>query len=285
MSEYALPPHNIALGEGEIQGEEAIRKFGRNSAVGTTEADVTNLGADEVHMTTPQTLYASCTDTNAVGVFFFTGLGPGWKQQNGLVTLTGQTAAALTLVDGSPATWLELFRGYQVSSAAANIPANNADVWVAEADTVTAGVPQTPAKRHLKIEYGSASQQSEKAIFVVPSGRYAIITDYRAYMALSSGTARTCEVGLAIQELARNADVGAPAWAPRRRIDELAISTNSPGAQHVFDVPFKFGELTRISLRATASATSSIQGSFSMQLHDEEADDPQQLRAYDTAPL
>lgn len=242
-----------------------ILKFGKNEAVGTSEEDIWLTGGDETLLTSGATMYASCTDnTNGVGqVLKVEGLGPNWELQEGVVTLTGQTQAAITLNDGSAATWTRIHRAYQRSAS----PDPVGDVWIAETDTLTAGVPDTSTKVHALIDYTDAAQQTEKAMLTVPAGYVGLIYGIQAYMdAPTSGSARFCNVGLEIAELAEGATVASPSWSPRRRIDEVIVSTAHISVEHHVQWPFIVDELTDVHLRGKASAASNITASFEILL-------------------
>jgi hypothetical protein len=241
-----------------------ILKFGRNPAVGTSEEDVWLVGGDETLMTTAATVYASCTDnTNGVGqVLLVEGLDANWEQQEGHVTLTGQTQAAITKVDGSAATWLRIHRAYQISAT----PDPVGDVYLAELDgTIVAGVPQDGTKIHGFIDFTDAAQQTEKGMYTIPAGYIGLIYGYQAYMnAPTTGSARYAQVAIEIAELADGADVSNPSWAPRRRIIEAVVGTANVDVEHMLPHPLVVDELTNVHLRALASATSDISASFEM---------------------
>ena len=240
-----------------------IHKFGRNTDVGTSEEDIWSVGGDETLLTSAATMYASCEDnTNGVGqVIKVEGLGPNWELQEGRVTLTGQSQAPITKVDGIAATWTRIHRAYQISAA----PDPVDDVWIAEADTLTLGVPNTATKIHALIDYTDAAQQTEKALLTVPAGYAGLIYGAQAYMDdPTTGAARFCNVGLEVAELAEGANVASPLWAPRRRVMSLVVSTAHVAVEHMLLWPIVVDELTNIHLRAKASIESNISGSFEL---------------------
>lgn len=238
-----------------------IHKFGKNEDVGTSEEDIWAVGGDETLLTSAATMYASSEDnTNGVGqVIKVEGLDSNWALQEGRVTLTGQTQAPITLDDGSAATWTRIHRAYQISAA----PDPVGDVWIAETDTLTLGVPDTATKVHGFIDYTDAAQQTEKAILTVPAGYVALIYGIQAYMdSPTSGAARFCNVGLEVAPLADGATVASPSWSPRRRIMEVVVSTVTTDVEHMLLWPLLADELTNIHLRGKASAASNISASF-----------------------
>jgi len=251
---------------GEISGVQVVRKFGANPAVSTTEEDLWNQGGEETLLTTAATMYASAGGA-ATQVLIVQGLGPDWKAQTGFVTLNGTAQAEIKDAAGGAQTWLRIDRSYQVSAA----PDPGSDVYIAESDTLTTGVPDTETKIHAKIDFTNAAQQTEKALYTVPSGKVAYINNYEAYMgAATTGSARTAAVFIEIAELAQGATVGNPSWAPRRRIIEGTVSTGAPQLSHDATAFIdRLTELTNIHLRATATAASSLAGHFEMVVVDE----------------
>jgi hypothetical protein len=241
-----------------------IHKFGENPDVGTSEEDIWLTGGQETLLTTGATMYASCTDnTNGVGqVLSVSGLDENWELQEGIVTLTGQTQAAITKLDGSAASWTRIHRAYQISAT----PDPVGDVYFAESDTVSLGVPQTSTKIHAFIDFTDAAQQTEKAMYTIPAGYTGFVTALNGGVASSQGNARSIDLFIEIAELATGATVANPSWAPFRRIQEANMSTN--GEIHIYDEYVRalgpFGELTNFHLRAVASASSDVIAGFDM---------------------
>jgi len=239
----------------------ATLKFGRNPLVGTTEEDLWAVGGKETLLSAPAAMYASCEDnTNGVGQrIYVQGLGSSWELKEGWVILTGQTQARVLDADGTEGTWARIFRAYQVSGE----PDPVGDVWIAEADTLTAGVPNTATKVHALVEFTDAAQQTEKAMFTIPAGYTGLFYGSQAFMAgATSGSARYCEIGIEIQSLALGADVASPAWTPWRRIDTYSVSTVSTDVEHMLLWPIILPELTNVAMRGKASATSDVIGSM-----------------------
>jgi hypothetical protein len=132
------------------------------------------------------------------------------------------------------------------------------DIWIAESDTLTLGVPNTASKIHGKIEYTNAAQQTQKAMVTVPAGHIGLVYAWGGSMLnASGGAARDTTLAIEAQELATGATVASPSWAPWRRADEQALSTSGDtGFDHPFEFPLVFEELTNIHLRAVATASS-----------------------------
>lgn len=240
-----------------------ILKFGRNQAVGLTEEDLWLYGGEETLLTSAATMYASCTDnTNGVGqVLVVEGLDANWVSQEGRVTLTGQTQAAITKEDGSAATWTRIHRAYQISAA----PDPVGDVYIAESDTLTLGVPDTATKVHGLIDFSDAAQQTQKAIYTIPAGHVGLVFGFQCYMnAPTTGAARYVECAIEFAKLAEGATVASPSWAPRHRAMDITVSTAETAVEHMLMWPLVVDELTNIHLRVKASAASDISGSFEM---------------------
>jgi len=239
----------------------ATLKFGRNATVGTSEEDIWSVGGKETLLSAPAAMYASCEDnTNGVGQrIYVQGLGSSWELKEGYVILTGQTQARILDADGTEGTWTRIFRAYQVSAA----PDPVGDVWIAEADTLTAGVPDTATKIHALVEYTDAAQQTEKAQFTIPASCTGLFYGSQAFLAgATSGSARFVEIGIEIQGLAHGADVDSPVWTPWRRIDTYSVSTVTTAAEHMLLWPIVLPELTNVHMRVKASNTSDVIGSM-----------------------
>jgi len=259
-----LLSHEELLAIGGLDGVSPVLKFGSNPAVGTSEEDVWNLGGEETLLTSGAAMFASCADnTNGVGQSIrVEGLDSNWAEQVGFVTLTGQTAAAIVSSTGAAQTWTRIHRAYQVSAS----PDPTGDVYIAESDTVSGGVPQTGTKIHALIDYTDAAQQTEKALFTVPADHIALVYSAEAFMSAATGSARSVIMGLEVSELAVGATVASPSWTPRRSADTWSVSTAMPIANRQYRYPKVFGELTNIHLRAKATTESVIAGSFQMLL-------------------
>jgi hypothetical protein len=257
---FFLPEaHRIALGD--HAGYFHINKFGRNPVVNTTEEDLWEPGGLETMLTTPTVLYASCEDTNATQVIEVDGLDANWQIQRQFVTLeTGQGQVAV------PGTWLRLQRAFQVSPS----PPPADDVWIAEADDLTLGVPDTASKVHAHIGYSAAvhTHQTEKAMYTIARGCQALCTGFEGGIETPSGASRTAQLGLEIANLATDntLDTPTPLWAPFRRVAEMNFK--SDGDTHEIerfdDSPILLPEGTMIHIRGVASADTELHGSFDL---------------------
>ncbi len=236
-------------------------KFGQNPVVEATEEDIWTTGGTETLPTSGVTMWIACTDnTNGVGqVIRVDGLDESWTYKTEFVTLAGQTPVQI----GDASSWTRIHRAYQVSAS----PDPVGDVYIAEDDTdFSLGVPQTASNIHGFIDFTNASQQTLKCMLTVPAGHEALLYGFNAQIGTPSGAARTVNVFIEVQELARGATVGSPSWAPFRRIDEHSlISDAQSSAAEEYNFPLgPFPQLTNIHARATASASSIVVADMSI---------------------
>jgi len=249
------------LALGAAPGIIVVHKFGANAVVGTTEEDVWSVGGKETLLTTGTTMFVSCEDNvNGVGqIIRVEGLDENWELVSADVVLTGQTQAQVGATNG----WTRIHRAYQVSAE----PDPVGDVWIAESDTLTAGVPNTATKIHGFVDYTDAAQQTEKAMFTVPAGYRAVMYQFHAEMGdISTGAARTANVSVEQQNLSDTATVASPSWAPWRRILGHAIANTANSEITNLRFPLVFPELTNIHVRASATASSVIDAEFTLLL-------------------
>jgi hypothetical protein len=152
-----------------------INKFGRDEDVDilTLPCDVWSLGGLYVYNDTPVTLYASSTSGSDTVEIEVQGVDENWKLQTQTVTLTGQAQAAI------PGTWLRAFRA--LNSDSTNLTGN---VYIAESDSLTGGVPDTTSK--IKAFIDQRYQQSTMTQYTVPLGYTAF---FRRFMITVGGTA------------------------------------------------------------------------------------------------
>jgi hypothetical protein len=260
---HGYPAMATSIALGRYPGVYMVDKFGENPAVGTTEEDIWQIGGKETLLTTAQTMYASCTDNvNGVGqVIKVDGLDADWDEQTGYATLTGQTQAPVVAADGSAQTWMRVHKAFQVSAE----PDPVGDVYIAESDTLTGGVPDTTTKVHGYIDYTDAAQQTEKAMYTVPRDHHAMILEYHGSLLNATGTARWLRMSIEIQELADGATVAAPAWRPFRRVLEGGMTTEANSSyERILENPVVIGPLTNVHLRGTASASCNLAGGFTL---------------------
>ena len=235
-----------------------IHKFGRNPVVNSTEEEVWPLGGVHTFLTTGTTLLASCTDNvngqgQTIRVF---GLDANWNAQFKDVVLTGTTPVQV----GDALGWTHVSRAYQVSAS----PHPVGDVYIAESDTyAVAGIPDNLSKIQAYVEFANAAHQTEQAWAIVPAGKKLLINNVGGDIEHSGGSSRTAEVLLEVSELAKGSTVSSPLWTPWRRVWDGALSS-SAGIMHQqsWAFPLVYTELTRVAMRATASANTEVDAYF-----------------------
>lgn len=151
---------------GASSGHHHIRKFGYNADVdsGTAE-DIWDQGGTYTFLSSAATLYASSSSGSDTFEITVIGLDANWDLQTKTVTLTGQTQVALA------GTWIRVHRVYNSSGTAAV-----GDIYIAETDNLTAGVPDTASKIKAKIVIGN--EQTLMAIYTIPASRTGVIMHY-----------------------------------------------------------------------------------------------------------
>lgn len=177
----------INISSGSVNGYSSVHKFGRNPDVDidTDPEDVWSYGGSYTFLSSAQTLYVSSSDasdtTQSIKV---EGLDANWEPQTQSATLNGQNQVALS------GTWLRVFRAYNDSGT--NL---NGDVYVAESDTLTGGVPDTASKVKAHVE--SVYQQTLMAIYTIPAGKTGYLVKW--YITINSNgstSEKECDAAL-----------------------------------------------------------------------------------------
>jgi hypothetical protein len=249
---------------GLVPEVHVIDKFGYNSAVGTGgEEDIWSVGGEETMLTSGATMYVSCTDNvNGVGqTIRVYGLNENWHQVYGQAVLTGNTQAEIKDMDGGAMTFTRIHRAFQSSAGADPV----GDVYIAESDTLTGGVPDTATKIHGKVDYTNAAQQTQKAIFTIPRDHIGLIYEVQGYLATpTTGSARSCTLRIETADLVSGASPDNPSWKPRRAREEYVVGTTGSGQfEHKMFSPIFCGPLTDVHLRGIAfGAACGVYGSF-----------------------
>lgn len=253
----------MALKEGT--GLISVNKFGTNPAVSTTEETIWAVGGIRTRLSAAATMYVSCELASGATtqVIRVDGLGPNWELQTGFATLNNQTQVPIVAADGSAQTWFRIHRAYQVSAA----PAPTDNVWIAIADTLTGGAPDTASAIHGFIDYTDGANQTQISAYTIPAGYRGFLLDVGSAMNASGGSSRTASVHILRSDLARGATVANPTRAPLRRQTETTLRSDGQISQELsFKLPIMFEQLTDLEQRATATANSSIRGKFTLLL-------------------
>ena len=137
----------------------SVHVFGRNSDIDSAaREDVINHGGTYTYQSTGVTLFASSSDGSDTTEITIKGLSTGWERQTGTVTLNGTTQTEIT-----GTTWRRVFEVENLSSTA-----TSGDVYIAESDTTSSGVPDTASK--IKAKMDTVSERSLMALYTVPAG-------------------------------------------------------------------------------------------------------------------
>lgn len=221
---------------------KTLLKFGRNAGVGTSYETVWEYGGDETYCTTNAIDYVSSSSASDTATVMFveghtvsgTGADSKFTFVTQLVTLTGQTKAALT----TPLA--RVSRAYVYSGTLAG------DFYVFEDDTLSAGVPQTASKVHITVEGAtSAHTQSFKAATTFSSTDYAIVTG--GYAAVNKKTAANVDFVI---------EVRGPGGAFRPAGGRISLQSGGQTTAQIQFQPFVIiPKNADVRIRAVASTT------------------------------
>lgn len=234
----------------------AFHQVGRNPDVGTALEDIWNYGGVETLNTTPQAMFISSSNAgDTTQTYRVLGLDADWELFLETVTVGGQSQVQIGTIS-----WGKIMRAWQIDAGAS--PAG--DIYIAESDTLTLGVPNTATKVHGMIRQSDGDGTLLKASGTVPAGHKVLIKGWEGQMlAATGGAGRDVTLKLMVQELANGATVQAPAWAPWRVVDLHTISTAGPQGGHEYDIPLVFPELTHVKVAAIATAASEVTADLS----------------------
>ena len=137
--------------------QSGTHRFGATTITDGIQQPVWDHGGQYTHISAAATLYLTSSDDSDTTEVTVSGTDANGASQVAVADATGQTPVAL------PGTWLSATRAYVSGSVA---PAG--DIYFAESDTYTAGVPDTQSKVKAKIVAGN--NQTLMAIYVVPAG-------------------------------------------------------------------------------------------------------------------
>lgn len=148
----------VALGL--VSGYSFVNKFGRNPDLdtGANGEDIWTQGGLYTFLAAAATLYVSSSQAADTQEITVQGLDATWAFQEKTIDLTGQAQAA---IEG---TWLRVLRAFNSDSTP-----TTGDVYIAETDNLTGGVPDTASKVKAKIDI--YAQQTLMAMYTVPLGK------------------------------------------------------------------------------------------------------------------
>lgn len=149
---------------------KSLIKFGRFDSLGTTETEITNVGATETYLTTngiDKISSSDAADTQTIRI-------EGMSISNGVITFVAQTA----VLDGQNKVTLDtpLYRATRITNNSSGATAG--DVYVYEDTAIVAGVPSDSSKIHAKME--QTDQSTLKACTSVVSSNYFVMSSLHA---------------------------------------------------------------------------------------------------------
>lgn len=228
---------------------KTLLKFGRNENLGTSEETVWTQGGNETYVTTNaiDTISSSnAGDTQVITIEGHTVSGTGTSSQFTFVsqsaTLNGQNKVVLS----TPVA--RVSRLYITAATAAFA----GDVYVYEDDTITAGVPSTASKIHMKVAAGET--QSFKAATTFSNGDYFICT---------GGVASVGKKASAIVDLEMQVRTPGGVFRP---VLQLTIDGNAQSSVQIKFYPYAIIpknsdiRITGVSSAANTDVSASFQG-------------------------
>lgn len=169
------------IGAGEIGRFSCINKFGRNPDVdmGTAPEDIWSQGGTYTYLTAAAAMFLSSSNGGDTVNITVQGLDTNWDFKEETVALTGQTQVVI------PGTYIRVFRAFNASS---NMDTGQGtdllgDVYIAETDTLTGGVPDTATKIKAKID--QLFQQTHMTHYSIARWHTGYLT--KGYMTMNSG--------------------------------------------------------------------------------------------------
>lgn len=155
----------VALGN--ISGSRLVVISGNNPDMALdTQETIWDPGGTLTYLTSDTTLFGSSTSTSdtAVNLSVF-GLDDNYNRITRTVTLNGQNQVALSG---------DMFRVIEVINTGS--VAAQGDIYIAESDTLTGGVPDTASKIKSKIILGN--NRTKNGFFTVEAGSSAVVLDF-----------------------------------------------------------------------------------------------------------
>lgn len=144
--------HTIVLGIARREGQDPT----------VTDVDIQNGPTEKLNLLeVTSTVYMSSTSASDTGILMAAvGLNGDDDEQTGVATLNGQSQVAIT------GTWFRIFLGINISSTELQ-----GDIYIAEADDLTNGVPDDLTKVLAKIDVGKNASQNGS--YTVPRNKEA----------------------------------------------------------------------------------------------------------------
>lgn len=169
---------------GKVKGWKGTDKFGHQASFDTGDFSggsipVRSYKAQYSFLSVGTELFLSSSSTDTQEVVI-EGLDGDGLAKSLTIAMTGQTPVSI-------GEWLRVERSYNKGSVDLT-----GDYYIAESDTVTAGVPQTPSK--VKMMVIQAQQQSESAIKTIPANKYGLFWEW--WISALKGGAKTVDATL-----------------------------------------------------------------------------------------
>lgn len=231
------------IAAGTVPGVAIGLMVGKNSAVGTTATEtVWDQGGNYTYLSADTTLYVSSTSASDTAVSIVVpGLDDTYTEVTRTATLNGQTQVAL---NG------DLFRNKDLIVVSSTTPVG--DIYLAESDTLTAGVPDTASKIKGKIplsgidigtEYAS-DNSSHNGFVTVPAKK----TLFGLRALITTGKDENISIGGRV----KLGSATAP-WLNRAEVPIYQSLFNFP-----FDIRSPLPAMSELQFRAIAGSANSL---------------------------
>ncbi len=193
VDHYGATDFLLEVAKGNIPGHSVIQKFGRNFNIGTATdpQDCWSQGGTYTYLSSAQTLYASSSDAGDSQEITVEVLNSSWSWETRTVTLSGQSQV---VIPGGTA--IRVSRAYNDDNT--NIAG---DIYIAETDTLTGGVPDTASKIKAKID--NLYDQTLMAVYSVPASKTACILGWYSSIEGTSPAGLKVELSLRVREFGK----------------------------------------------------------------------------------
>ena len=240
--------HMYRVALGAERGIGALHKFGFNPQVDAAE-DIWDYGGDYNWLASADTLYASSSHAGDTMIIHVTGLDANWEEQAAIVTLNGQSQVEI----GSGITWMRCFRAFN-----ANDVDLQGDVYLAQQDTLTLGVPDTATKIVAMIRL--ADQQTLMSIYTVPAGKTMLLIHWHVTLEGSGNAFLNSPRAAKIAIQARLNPTGV--FRTREKIGLITIGSTNYHRDWHYPIVLKAKTDVRIRCLATSAVNAAISGMF-----------------------
>jgi hypothetical protein len=180
LTEKGVTPYELGAVSGNIAGVSSINKFGENADVDGAE-DIWNYGGSYVFSTSADIAYISSSSILDTQEIEIQGLDENYNYIEQNVTLTGQTQAVLT----TPLK--RVFRAVNLGETDLS-----GGVYITTSTNVTAGIPNNSTE--IRSYINSDDNQTLMAIYTVPAGKTAYITNFNVTIGRSVTSIAKCQL-------------------------------------------------------------------------------------------